>query len=154
MTRSKKSYHDAVRQEHYHILKLYVMLPTSPMDYMPKANVVGNGVGVNLNSGPGVLAHICDVEPEPEQKHRRLVGLRVPSVRTVDWNRITDTLKKQPFYMATDKLGSVKSMAQKGMPDDLETPLEPERVDLFAVMWGKHDVIKYEDRGLLTPCFL
>ena len=149
VTRSKKTYHDAVRQEHYHILKLYVMLPTSPMDYMPKANVVGNGVGVNLNSGPGVLAHIFDVEPQPE--HRRLVGALTPSVTKVKWDAITDTLKKQPFFMDVDESSSVTAMARKGMPHDVNEPLVGQQT-LFGVMWGKHDVLRYQGRGLLTPC--
>jgi len=49
--RSNERHFDVLRGEHYHVLRLYVVLPSSPMDYMSSADVSGDNIYVPLDGG-------------------------------------------------------------------------------------------------------
>merc|ERR1711994_727777 len=50
--RSAQQHFDPFRGEHYHILKLFVVLPKSPMDYISSADVSGRNIAMGYGGEP------------------------------------------------------------------------------------------------------
>merc|ERR1719295_649774 len=108
--RSTERHHDPIRDEHYHILKLYVSLPTSPMEYMASSHISGDNVAINLN------------DAADQSSRRRLTG-----VEDVSWNKLSKTLKTHTFSFDDSSTKITWSqyakhgwdIATKGMPEPL-----------------------------------
>ena len=146
--RSTERHHDPIRNEHYHILKLYVSLPTSPMEYMASSHISGDNVAINLNDAVG------------EPSRRRLKGggvfppRKMPSVDKVSWERIDrldGTLQTQRFSFddSSTQINWLQyswNVATKGVPQTMEQ--YGEHKHLYGIMWGKHDSLPIKTGGL------
>ena len=134
--RSMERHHDPIRNEHYHILKLYVSLPTSPMEYMASSHISGDNVAINLN------------DAADQSSRRRLTG-----VEDVSWNKLSKTLKTHTFSFDDSSTKITWSqyakhgwdIATKGMPEPLNAKGSK---DLFGLMWGKHSSLPIKTGGL------
>merc|ERR1719385_105509 len=116
--RSTELHHEPIRQQHYHILKLHVLLPSSPMAFMARADVRGDDIPVNLNQH---LQH--GTKWEDESHHHQHYGHyghgaesrrrfnEVEYITQVDMKSIPDKLTISPIETAdisSDKKGNME----------------------------------------------
>ena len=128
MERSHESYHDADRDEHYHILKLHVALPLSPMDYMAAADVHGDDIAIPFDG---------------DVPFRRKM-LKLPSLEDLLVTDCSETLTKLTFAEGKDDRKKIKEKeeeqekAQKSwIPEPvISQTLGPK--NLYKTVWCQH----------------
>ncbi len=140
--RSTKLHFDALRNEHFHVLRLNVVLPESPSDYMATANVFGDGIKFPINGHSFSYGH--DRGHDHGQRRRlTFTADDVLSCPTVTIGRGSISVTNNAMHRHTQQ--TVKSMeddtAEKAKLDAQKKPKEvPQTVaeigkKLFDIEW-------------------
>lgn len=134
--RSAERHFDVLRNEHYHALKVYVVLPESPVDYVASAHVSGRNIAVPLQDEEAMYYG--------DSNRRRLPGW---TVKTGDFPQFTKEALRKCKTKGTlpdvlekakgDKVELAKALAGKTKK---EVNADETNRAVVGAVWCKHKV--------------
>ena len=133
VVRSKQRQFEALRRQHYHVLKLFVVLPASPSDYLSTADVSGQHIPISFR------VPVADqVTSNPKRRRLALTAALVaecPAAGQAALNPNADYLAAEHIKTVQDDTADKNKLDTVRKPHGLTETDATDTKELFSISW-------------------